>query len=132
MLLSGGLGSSQYVGHRLTEFCAKSQLPLLKATKVIVSSMPRLSVCMGIVYHAHSNIEIFPRFPSKASFGIACRIPYSGRPVEQRWNEIQAQARHENRLAVKDEFKKKWFEDCIDWFIKKVGLPLLYRSRDLY
>lgn len=121
MLLSGGLGSSNYVGHRVTEFCAKSKLSLLKATKVIVSSNPQLSVCMGIVYHACANIEIFPRFPSKASFGIACRIPCSGRPVEKRWAEIQAQAHHENRPAVKDEFKKKWFEDCIDWFIKKVG-----------
>ncbi|KAM5367610.1 hypothetical protein ACJZ2D_009978 [Fusarium nematophilum] len=119
VLLSGGLGSSSYVQQKVAEFCTSGQHPFLNKAKMVVSLKPRLSVCMGLVYHARRNPAIFPGHLCRASFGVACRIP-SRHPLkaDSRWDGIRKLAKQEGRPETKDEFDRRWL-DCIDWFIKK-------------
>ncbi|KAM0417145.1 hypothetical protein ACHAPT_012852 [Fusarium lateritium] len=131
ILLSGGLGSSSYVADAIKDLCANFAHPLLNSAKVIISDDPRLSVCRGMVYHALRGANLFPKFPCRASFGVACLVP-KGRSVEEKWKPIMKQAKKEHCLEKIDSVTKKELVCCIDWFLKKVmwndfkaTLPLL-------
>ncbi|KAM5346959.1 hypothetical protein ACJ41O_009964 [Fusarium nematophilum] len=119
LVLSGGLGSSPYVKRRVEEFCTSGQHPVLKTTKVVLSDQPQLAVCMGLVRHAKRSPTLFPKYCCRASFGIACRAPCSGL-AEEKWKKFLDQAKTEGRPLVKDQFNKKWIDNCVDWFVRKV------------
>ncbi|KAM5379681.1 hypothetical protein ACJZ2D_003875 [Fusarium nematophilum] len=119
LVLSGGLGSSPYVKRRVEEFCTSGQHPVLKTTKVVLSDQPQLAVCMGLVRHAKRSPTLFPKYCCRASFGIACRAPCSGL-AEEKWKKFLDQAKTEGRPLVKDQFNKKWIDNCVDWFVRKL------------
>lgn len=87
----------------------------------MVSKEPQLSVCLGLVYHAIANPLIFPRRLCRASFGISCKIPARRGDAGKRWDEIQRRAQREGRVPERDDRGNKWFDGCVDWFIKKVS-----------
>ncbi|RKL00657.1 hypothetical protein BFJ63_vAg2642 [Fusarium oxysporum f. sp. narcissi] len=70
IVLAGGLGSSRYVLGKIEEFIGKSQINFTAKTKVVMSAAPRLSVCMGLVYNAGRNPELFPRRFNRVSGGL--------------------------------------------------------------
>ncbi|KAM5356552.1 hypothetical protein ACJ41O_003198 [Fusarium nematophilum] len=103
----------------MRELCTTEQHRKLERTIVFVPWRPRLAVCRGLVYHALVDLEIFAKRRARASFGIACRVR-RGKSLQNRWAEIKKDAKAKKRPVVIDQFKQKWFENCIDWFLLKV------------
>ncbi|KAH7176988.1 hypothetical protein EDB81DRAFT_898515 [Dactylonectria macrodidyma] len=144
ILLSGGLGSSAYVQHRLREHICKDESTM---ARLHISTIPRLAVCHGLVIHAlHGGV--FHSHCSRVSFGLVCRVrkPRSlestfqairtkpkrdiggndsdnkarlkDRSFFDRWGAVLSQAKEKGRDKVIDSSGRSWIDNCVDWFIK--------------
>ncbi|KAF5639379.1 hypothetical protein F25303_7410 [Fusarium sp. NRRL 25303] len=71
IVLAGGLGSFRYVLSKIEEFIEELPFKIAAKPKVVMSAAPRLAVCMGLVYNAGRNPELFPRRFNRVSIGVA-------------------------------------------------------------
>ncbi|PCD42585.1 hypothetical protein AU210_005112 [Fusarium oxysporum f. sp. radicis-cucumerinum] len=114
IVLAGGLGSSRYVLGKIEEFIGKSQINFTAKTKVVMSAAPRLSVCMGLVYNAGRNPELFPRRFNRVSVGVASQS-LTGAIKKTRLRDLIKRA-----LLRFPKGKKP--EGEVEWFLIKGGL----------
>ncbi|KAH7178584.1 hypothetical protein DER46DRAFT_655840 [Fusarium sp. MPI-SDFR-AT-0072] len=71
IILAGGLGSSPYFKGKIQQLAAKSLAKFAEKTEVFTSDDPRLTVCLGLIYHAGRSPQLFPRRLHRVSLGIA-------------------------------------------------------------
>ncbi|EWZ00644.1 hypothetical protein FOYG_00464 [Fusarium oxysporum NRRL 32931] len=114
IVLAGGLGSSRYVLGKIEEFIGKSQINFTAKTKVVMSAAPRLSVCMGMVYNAGRNPELFPRRFNRVSVDVASQS-LTGAIKTTRLRDLIKRA-----LLRLPKGKKP--EGEVEWFLIKGGL----------
>ncbi|KAM0078625.1 hypothetical protein ACKRZS_009350 [Fusarium odoratissimum] len=108
IVLAGGLGSSRYVLGKIEEFIGESQTNLALKTKVVMSSAPRLSVCMGLVYNAGRNPELFPRRFNRVSVGVASQS-LTGAIKKSRFRNLITRALLRFPKGEKPEGEVEWF-----------------------
>ncbi|SCO14121.1 uncharacterized protein FFE2_13066 [Fusarium fujikuroi] len=107
IILAGGLGSSRYVLHKIEEFIAKSQFKIAANPKVVMSAAPRLAVCMGLVYNAGRNPELFPRRFNRVSIGVASQ-PLTGEIKQRRLRNFLKRAFLRVPKGQKDGGEVEW------------------------
>ncbi|KAF5698653.1 hypothetical protein FGLOB1_11893 [Fusarium globosum] len=98
IILAGGLGSSRYVLHKIEEFIAKSQFKI---------AANRLAVCMGLVYNAGRNPELFPRRFNRVSIGVASQ-PLTGEIKQRRLRNFLERAFLRVPKGQKDGGEVEW------------------------
>lgn len=108
IVLAGGLGSSRYVLGKIEEFIGKSQINFTAKTKVVMSAAPRLSVCMGLVYNAGRNPELFPRRFNRVSVGVASQS-LTGAIKKTRLRDLIKRALLRFPKGKKPEGEVEWF-----------------------
>ncbi|KAL5610006.1 hypothetical protein FOVSG1_004687 [Fusarium oxysporum f. sp. vasinfectum] len=108
IVLAGGLGSSRYVLGKIEEFIGESQTNLALKTKVVMSAAPRLSVCMGLVYNAGRNPELFPRRFNRVSVGVASQS-LTGAIKKSRFRNLITRALLRFPKGEKPEGEVEWF-----------------------
>ncbi|TVY50244.1 hypothetical protein LCER1_G008257 [Lachnellula cervina] len=112
LVLSGGLGGSQYVKTKIQEFYAEKPHPNAPNLSILKSQEPRLAVVKGLVLDRRqklvSGTATLKTRIARASYGVLCRQPYNP-------------AIHADAEIVTDTFKKKqkWALAQIDWLIVK-------------
>ncbi|KAM5517136.1 hypothetical protein FOXYSP1_04087 [Fusarium oxysporum f. sp. phaseoli] len=114
IVLTGGLGSSRYVLGKIEEFIGESQINFTAKTKVVMSAAPRLSVCMGLVYNAGRNPELFPRRFNRVSVGVASQS-LTGAIKKTRLRDLIKRALLRFPKGEKPE-------GGVEWFLIKGGL----------
>ncbi|KAI0385404.1 hypothetical protein F5Y04DRAFT_292015 [Hypomontagnella monticulosa] len=138
IILSGGLGSSAYVGEQLRTRFNRESHEVLRDAEFHVSSAPRLCVCQGLVYERLCNLyegtSTFTQLRASSSFGILKHKNYDSK---RRSHEL---AREGNKLETIPGDDGSWVPDCVDWLIlrgdvmrpgKKVLKEVLYKfNRD--
>ncbi|TVY38313.1 hypothetical protein LSUB1_G004387 [Lachnellula subtilissima] len=112
LVLSGGLGGSQYVKTKIQEFYTENPHPNAPNLSILKSQEPRLAVVKGLVLDRRqklvSGTATLKTRIARASYGVLCRQPYDPRI-------------HVDAEIVTDNFKKKqkWALAQIDWLIVK-------------
>jgi hypothetical protein len=134
LVLSGGLGGSQYVKAELEKHYFANRPPHSPNMLIVKSNEPRLAVVKGLVIdrrqklvsgaatlqtrmYVYSNSPMgytHSRHRARASYGVLCREPYDP--------DIHIGAKTEP-----DPFNKKlkWALMQIDWLVKKVRIKYL-------
>lgn len=115
-VISGGLGSSQYVQDRIKEHYEYD--PHGKKIKILISTHPQLVVCKGLVLdrllRLKYQISILPIVYCSASYGIIV-------------NELYNKRKHDNQRRLEKHENKvdgKWYAvGQIYWLITK-GTPI--------
>ncbi|KAF9765416.1 hypothetical protein IL306_002292, partial [Fusarium sp. DS 682] len=74
IILAGGLGSSIYVQSRLEELLTVTQSHLSNNIKLVKSGNARLADCMGLVYYAGRNPDVFSQRLHRVPFGTAAQV----------------------------------------------------------
>lgn len=112
MVLSGGLGSSDYVRTRLEERFMKTPHPNAQKLRIMRSQEPQLAVVKGLIMDRRQNIEsgkaILKTRVARVSYGVLCNTL---------WNELY----HKGEDSVIDAYipDRKFAINQIDWIIKK-------------
>ncbi|KAH7211748.1 hypothetical protein DER44DRAFT_881456 [Fusarium oxysporum] len=94
--------------HLIEEFIGESQTNLALKTKVVMSAAPRLSVCMGLVYNAGRNPELFPRRFNRVSVGVASQS-LTGAIKKSRFRNLITRALLRFPKGEKPEGEVEWF-----------------------
>ncbi|KAF6522895.1 hypothetical protein HZS61_014423 [Fusarium oxysporum f. sp. conglutinans] len=108
IVLTGGLGSSRYVLGKIEEFIGESQINFTAKTKVVMSAAPRLSMCMGLVYNAGHNPELFPRRFNRVSVSVASQS-LTGAIKKTRLRDLIKRALLRFPKGEKPEGEVEWF-----------------------
>jgi len=115
LVLSGGLGSSQYVRDRLKQyfqFGAGATLSNTAGMHMLLAEDPQLAVVLGLVTDRAQELGQQTRTITHR----CARVSY-GVVVNQRFDP----ERHHNQVIYKDpRDKKKWALNQIEWLIKEV------------
>ncbi len=114
MVLSGGLGGSEYVRSQVEQRYRAN--PHISAPNLYVfkSQEPRLSVAKGLVMDRRQKLvtggSALKTRIARASYGVLCREPYN--PSIHVGEEVEF-----------DQYikGKRWAINQIEWFIRKVG-----------
>ncbi|RDW63374.1 hypothetical protein BP6252_10919 [Coleophoma cylindrospora] len=112
LILSGGLGSSEYVKTRLMEKYTSSPHTSAPNLIIIKSSDPRLAVVKGLLLDRRQKLvsphSVLITRVARASYGVICRMPYDPNL-------------HASEDVEMDPYNKKhkWAVRQIDWLIKK-------------
>lgn len=113
LILSGGLGSSEYVRTCLMERYVYNPHPNGLQLQIVTSSEPQLAVAKGLVEDRRQKLEsgrsVLATRIARASYGIICMREFNSKV--HFGEEIQFDALNP---------KKKWVLNQIDWVIKKV------------
>ena len=119
LVLSGGLGDSNYVQSRLETRYAfgLSTFPSARNMQVSVAPEPQLAVCRGIVHDRvrklSSGTGVLGWRCSRASYGTVCKMLYD-----------QRNPSHAGRQVIRDQYNgKMYLINAIEWFIYK-GQPV--------
>ncbi|PQE13605.1 hsp70 family chaperone protein [Rutstroemia sp. NJR-2017a BVV2] len=112
LVLSGGLGGSQYVKNKIEDHFHQNRHPNAMFLRIIKSQEPRLSVVKGLVIDRRqkltSGAAALNTRIARASYGVLCRQLYD--PKIHMGEEIQIDPLNK---------KQKWATLQIDWLIKK-------------
>lgn len=115
LVLSGGLGSSEYVRDRLKqyfEFGAGAMLANTSGMHMLLAEDPQLAVVLGLVTDRAQELGQ----QTKTITHRCARVSY-GVVVNQRFDP----ERHHNQVIYRDpRDKKKWALNQIEWLIKEV------------
>ena len=115
LVLSGGLGSSQYVRDRIKQyfqFGAGATLSNTAGMHMLLAEDPQLAVVLGLVTDRAQELGQL----TKTITHRCARVSY-GVVVNQRYDP----QRHYNQVIYKDpRDKKKWALNQIEWLIKEV------------
>ncbi|KAN0076644.1 hypothetical protein V8E54_006786 [Elaphomyces granulatus] len=111
IVLSGGLGSSEYLRKALEEKFLDYHHPNASGLKILVSDEPQLSVAKGLVYdrlqRMNTGKSVLGAKASPANYGIV---------VQKGYNKVK----HVGEQVTIDEFSGgKTAKDLIHWFIEK-------------
>ncbi|KAF8244163.1 hypothetical protein K440DRAFT_663685 [Wilcoxina mikolae CBS 423.85] len=110
LVLSGGLGSSEYVQQRIRDHLVLNKThPNAQNINVIISRDPQLVVCRGLVLsqlHEYFKISVIPGLCSRESYGITYDEPWD-------------QSIHPKELRVKHSNGRYYVPGKIDWLIRK-------------
>ncbi|ESZ94388.1 hypothetical protein SBOR_5252 [Sclerotinia borealis F-4128] len=112
LVLSGGLGGSQYVKTKIEEHFQRNPRQIAHRIRILKSQEPRLSVVKGLVIDRRQRIKFgaatLKMRVARASYGVLCRQEYNP--------EI-----HLGEPVVIDPLnkKQKWATMQIDWIIQK-------------
>ena len=116
LILSGGLGQSRYVQHRLHDRYGEGSYLYPNATsmQVRVAPDPQLAVCKGLVQDRLRKLQagksVLGWRCCRASYGLICKELYD-----------KNNPTHFNRNPVKDSLDGKLYvADSVDWFVVKV------------
>jgi hypothetical protein len=114
IILSGGLGSSEYVRTCLTERYIYNPHPNGLYIQIITSSEPQLAVAKGLVEDRRQKLEsgrsVLTTRIARASYGVICM------------REFDPNIHFgEETLVDPLNAKKKWALNQIDWLIKKAS-----------
>ncbi|KAF7872448.1 hypothetical protein EAF04_003369 [Stromatinia cepivora] len=108
LVLSGGLGGSQYVKTKIEEHFQRNPRQIAHRIRILKSQEPRLSVVKGLVIDRRQRIKFgaatLKTRVARASYGVLCRKEYDP--------EIHVGETPFNK-------KQKWATIQIDWIIKK-------------
>lgn len=112
ILLSGGLGSSEYIKYKIEEFLANdigtgsgASIP-----RVHTLSRPQMCVCRGLI--ENRVLGIWRAAKCNGSYGILQRKPYKS------WKPRHQLAKHANHLH---DIEGRRYVEQVTWLIKKVG-----------
>lgn len=115
LVLSGGLGSSQYVRDRVKHYFQSGQGVKLSNTagmRMLLAEDPQLAVVLGLVTDRAQELGQFV----KAITERRARVSY-GVVVNQRWDP----QKHQGQKVYKDpRDKKQWALNQIEWLIREV------------
>ncbi|KAK1758161.1 hypothetical protein QBC47DRAFT_410878 [Echria macrotheca] len=120
IILSGGLGSSEFIHQRLQEYVQRSERSSLEGTRVQMCAEPQLVVIKGLLLE-HTSSILRTRI-ARASYGVVIREPYSTK-------------RHFNQPQIVDIWDEKVYAtEQVRWIVKKGdrivnGRPLLATIR---
>ncbi|TGO27007.1 hypothetical protein BPAE_0049g00340 [Botrytis paeoniae] len=112
LVLSGGLGGSQYVKTKIEEHFYRNPRQIAHRIRILKSQEPRLSVVKGLVIDRRQRIKVgsatLKTRVARASYGVLCRQEYNP-------------AIHVGETIITDPYnkKQKWATMQIDWIIKK-------------
>ncbi|KAI9738416.1 MAG: hypothetical protein M1834_008919 [Cirrosporium novae-zelandiae] len=112
LVVSGGLGSSEYVRKQLNSYYKlETKWPNTQNMRIILAEQPQLAVVNGLVMsrvqEINQNTVVFDERCSRMSYGVICREPYD-------------RLRHIGDDVICDpRDRKMWANDQIDWFIKQ-------------
>jgi hypothetical protein len=113
LILSGGLGSSEYVRTRLTERYVYSRHSNGLRLQIVTSAEPQLAVAKGLVEDRRQKLQrgrsVIATRVARASYGVLCMKEYN--PSIHILEDMKPDVFHP---------KKKWVLNQIDWLIKKV------------
>ena len=119
LVLSGGLGSSPYVRQRLKSYFETgrgSSRPNAQDIHIVTVAEPQLAVVHGLVLDRVQLVkrgeEIFKQRCCGNSYGVKCLQIYNPRNVEHTGKEVFVDKRD----------GKKYVENQIDWFVKRVSI----------
>lgn len=112
IILSGGLGSSEYIKEKIEEYLANRPAAEngTAIPKVQTLSHPQMCVCRGLI--ENRVLGIWRASKCNGSYGILQRVPY------KRLNPRHQLAKYSNHLH-KTEGKR--YVEQISWLVKKVG-----------
>lgn len=112
IILSGGLGSSEYIKDKIEEHLANRPAAENRTAipKVQTLSHPQMCVCRGLI--ENRVLGIWRASKCNGSYGILQRVPY------KRLNPRHQLAKYSNHLH-KTEGKR--YVEQISWLVKKVG-----------
>lgn len=104
--------------------------------EIVVSQFPCMAVCQGLVANALGHGILLPLRQALVSFGLLCRVrerranmldELLGKetkgardPFHARWGTHLARAKEEGRGVITDGLGRRWVDNCVDWFAKKV------------
>lgn len=115
IILSGGLGSSNYIKQRVRMeiYNTSSRTMNRNRVEIIVAPDPQLAVAKGLVMDRSQtlshDITVLAGRCCRVSYGIVCRYPYNSKE-------------HVGEPTVEDPITRKpWVEDQIEWIIKEVS-----------
>lgn len=122
LVLSGGLGNSAYV-----QSCLKSRYAFgnsshgnARAMQVRVAPDPQLVGCKGNVADRVAKLRngqsVLGWCCCRASYGTKCRILYDP--------ECKDHVGQDTEVDVVDG--KTYVMNCVDWFVKKAGMPICH------
>ncbi|KAK7593156.1 hypothetical protein V3481_004248 [Fusarium oxysporum f. sp. vasinfectum] len=113
MILSGGLGSSEYVQQRIREHLNRFHHPSARNCSVIPSRFPQTTVVRGLLQDHKQRIEtgnkpVLASYIARASYGVVVR-------------EIYNPERHFNEEIVQDDHDpgQRWAVNQVQWIIRK-------------
>uniref|UniRef100_A0A0D2XFE6 Hsp70 protein n=1 Tax=Fusarium oxysporum (strain Fo5176) TaxID=660025 RepID=A0A0D2XFE6_FUSOF len=113
MILSGGLGSSEYVQQRIREHLNRFNHPSARNCSVIPSRFPQTTVVRGLLQDHKQRIEtgnkpVLASYIARASYGVVVR-------------EIYNPERHFNEEIVQDDHDpgQRWAVNQVQWIIRK-------------
>jgi hypothetical protein len=117
LILSGGLGQSPYVQHRLKDRYGEGSYiyPNAQTMEVKVAPDPQLAVCKGLVADRLRKLKagesVIGWRCCRASYGLLCKELYDKNNPNHVWRKTEKDPR-DGKLYV---------PECIDWFVEKVG-----------
>lgn len=115
LVLSGGLGQSAYVQHKLRERYGDGSYMFSNAQtmQVRVAPDPQLAVCKGLVADRLRKLKVGEGVLGwrccRASYGLICREHYDKNNPKHQWRKTERDPRD----------GKMFVPDCIDWFVEK-------------
>lgn len=115
IILSGGLGSSNYIKQRVIEelYNTPSRFADRDPVRVLVAPDPQLAVAKGLVMDRSQtlghDVTVLAGRCCRVSYGVICRYPYDSEE-------------HVGEPTVRDPITGVlWVEDQIEWIIKEVS-----------
>ncbi|TAQ90476.1 hypothetical protein B7494_g1204 [Chlorociboria aeruginascens] len=108
LVLSGGLGGSQYVKAKIQEHYSAYPHPNAQNMMILKSQEPRLAVVKGLVIDRRQKLISGTATLKSRIYGVLCRAPFDPK--------IHAP---EDLYYDKFDKKQKWAIMQIDWLIKK-------------
>lgn len=115
IILSGGLGSSNYIKQKVIAGISNATPRLMgrNQVEVLVAPDPQLAVAKGLVMDRSQTLEhditVWAGRCCRVSYGVICKYPYNSKE-------------HSGEPTVKDPVSGQlWVTDQIEWMIKEVS-----------